>query len=199
MRPSARNPSSGTYANLPRVSPTFPLHGFTSRVRARDGETLRRDSLRLDTGLRDLVPGRETGKGPLRCLGIGARLSWLHPSYPPELVHLEPDGKRLVAYLERRTQWDSLPSVSTLPWTAATPEGYSSATQTRDRAGPAESDRRIQIVRPPQDRRPRADPVRERTARHATAPVDLGEAVPQRHAPESAALDMGLSSLSIAT
>ena len=41
--------------------------------------------------------------------------------------------------------------------------------QARDRAGPVGSDRRVQAARPPQDRRSRPDPVRERAAQHATA------------------------------
>src|SRR6478609_9486736 len=48
--------------------------------------------------------------------------------------------------------------------------------QARDRAGPAGPDRRVQVARPAQDRRPRPDTVRGRAARHATARVDLGEA-----------------------
>src|SRR5499426_55770 len=43
-----------------------------------------------------------------------------------------------------------------------------------------DSDRRVQLPRPPQDRRPRPDPVPERAAQHATARAGLGEAAPQR-------------------
>ena len=43
-----------------------------------------------------------------------------------------------------------------------------------------DSDRRVQVPRPPQDRRPRSDPVPERAAQHATARAGLGEATPQR-------------------
>ena len=38
----------------------------------------------------------------------------------------------------------------------------------------------VQVPRPPQDRRPRPDPVPERAAQHATARAGLGEAAPQR-------------------
>ena len=41
-------------------------------------------------------------------------------------------------------------------------------------------DRRGQVPRPPQDRRPRPDLVPERAAQHATARAGLGEAAPQR-------------------
>jgi hypothetical protein len=36
------------------------------------------------------------------------------------------------------------------------------------------------VPRPPEDRRPRPDPVPERAAQHATARAGLGEAAPQR-------------------
>ena len=46
--------------------------------------------------------------------------------------------------------------------------------------GPWPTRRRVQVPHPPQDRRPRPDPVPERAARHATARAGLGEAAPQR-------------------
>ena len=48
------------------------------------------------------------------------------------------------------------------------------------RAGPAGSDRRVQVPRPPQDRRPRPDLVPEWAVEHATARAGLGEAAPLR-------------------
>jgi hypothetical protein len=42
------------------------------------------------------------------------------------------------------------------------------------------SDRRVQVPRSSQDRRPRPDPVPERAARHATARAGLGEPAQQR-------------------
>ena len=52
--------------------------------------------------------------------------------------------------------------------------------QARDRVGPAGTDRRVQVPRPPYDRRPRPDPVSERANQHATARIRLCEAAPQR-------------------
>ena len=62
----------------------------------------------------------------------------------------------------------------------ATPAGVLLGSGKRDRAGPAGSDRRVQVPRPPQDRRPWPDPVPERAAQHATPRAGLGEAAPQR-------------------